>query len=61
MDARQQRVRALARWIAVRAELLRIMRRALASPCEALLDETSADDEPAHKNALTLHAVHERR
>jgi hypothetical protein len=40
MDAaRQRRVRELARWLSVRAEVIRLMKRALANACEAVPDE----------------------
>jgi hypothetical protein len=62
MNERQQRVRALARWITTRAEVLLLMRRALQASCEALLDEGSADEEPMPiRNALPRDVVDERR
>jgi hypothetical protein len=55
--ARQQRVRALARWITTRAEVILLMRRALALADEALLSEGSADGEPAPSNASMMWKV----
>jgi hypothetical protein len=57
MDAaRQRRVRETARWLSVRAQVIRLLK----ASCEDLPDE--ADDKPAHnKNASPTHALDERR
>jgi hypothetical protein len=61
MNAKQRRIAASAQWISTRATVLLLMRRALAHELEDLLLEGSADDEPAHKNALPTPALDERR
>lgn len=60
MDARQQRIIALAQWITTRAEVILLMRRAVERASEDLPDEGSADDQPAPRNASKVR-VHEGR
>jgi hypothetical protein len=62
---RRQRTLELSRWITTRAEVILLMRRALASAPEALLDRDPTDDteasrQPAPSNALPMPVVNER-